>query len=116
MLTEIPIAEYLEEIRQHVCSHCVERLPGGPPCAPLGKECGIETHLPELIEAVHEQCSCSIAPYLENNRQKICGECALHHGPICPCPMDYLAVLVVQAIEAVDERRWIREDRVQLLD
>jgi hypothetical protein len=26
------------------------------------------------------------------------------HSSICPCPMDYLAVLLVQAVENVDAR------------
>jgi hypothetical protein len=105
MVAEPELAEYLDEIRREVCSRCVERPPGGPPCAPLGKECGIETHLRELIDAVHEVKSDSIVPYLSNDRTKICEHCALHHSSVCPCPMDYLAVLLVQAIEAVDQRR-----------
>jgi hypothetical protein len=105
MVAEPELAEYLDEIRREVCSCCIERPPGGPPCAPLGKECGIETHLPELIDAVHEMRSDSIVPYLLNNRNKICEHCALLHSSGCPCPMDYLAVLLVQAVEAVDRRR-----------
>ena len=42
MITETELDEYQDEIRNVVCSRCVERPPGGPPCAPLGKECGIE--------------------------------------------------------------------------
>ena len=45
-----------------------------------------------------------IEPYLENNRHKICETCALDHSSCCPCPMDYLAVLLVQAVETVDRR------------
>jgi hypothetical protein len=97
--------EYLDEIRKQVCAFCIERPPGGPPCAPLGKQCGIELHLPQLIDAIHEVHSPSIAPYLDHNREKICQKCAFLHSSICPCPMDYLAVLLVQAVEAVDERR-----------
>jgi hypothetical protein len=104
MIAEPELTEYLEEIRQHVCSRCVERPPGGPPCEPLGKQCGIELHLPELIEAIHEVRSDLIAPYLDNNRHKICEHCALRRGSDCPCAMDYLAVLLVEAVEAVDER------------
>src|SRR5262249_55499728 len=39
------------------------------------------------------------------NRTEICEKCAFLHSSFCPCPMDYLAVLVVQAVETVDERR-----------
>jgi hypothetical protein len=105
MVAEPELGEYLDEIRRAVCSRCVERPPGGPPCAPLGKECGVELHLSEVIDAVHEVRSDSIVPYLLNNRHKICEHCALLHTSVCPCPMDYLAVLLVKAIEAVDRRR-----------
>jgi hypothetical protein len=104
MVTETKLNEYLDEIRKEVCSRCVERPPGGPPCAPLGKQCGVEMHLPQIIDAIHEVRSDWIAPYLENNRHRICETCALHHSSICPCPMDYLAVLLVQAVETVDQR------------
>jgi len=105
MVTETQLSEYLDEIREQVCSRCVERPPGGPPCAPVGKQCGVELHLPQIVDAIHEIRSDWIKPYLENNRQRICETCALHHSDICPCPMDYLAVLLVQAVETVDKRR-----------
>ena len=105
MVTETELTEYLDEIRQQVCSRCVERRPGGPPCAPLGKQCGIEMHLPQIVDAIHEVRSDSIVPYLENNRNRICETCAFHHSSICPCPMDYMAVLLVQAVATVDKRR-----------
>ena len=46
------LEEYLNEIRQQVCTHCIDRPPGGPPCAPLGKVCGIELNLERLVDAV----------------------------------------------------------------
>ena len=104
MLAEADISEYLAEIREQVCSHCVERPEGGPPCTPLGKVCGIELHLPQLIESIHQAHSPLIDPYLGHNRQNICERCAFLHGSSCPCPMDYLAVLLVQAVETVDQR------------
>jgi hypothetical protein len=110
MGTTVELTEYLEEIRKEVCSKCIERPPGGPPCAPLGKVCGIELHLPELIDAIHDVRSDGIAAYLDHNREKVCAGCAFHHTSICPCPMDYLAVPLVEAVEAVDRRReWRRE-------
>jgi hypothetical protein len=109
VVTEAPLAEYLAEICENVCSRCVERPVGGPPCLPLGKECGVELHLPELIRSIHEVKSPRIAPYLEHDRQEICTNCALLHGSTCPCPMDLLSVLLVQAVETVDQRRAERE-------
>jgi hypothetical protein len=46
MLAEVEMQEYLAEIRQEVCSRCVERLPASPPCGPLREPCGVELHLP----------------------------------------------------------------------
>jgi hypothetical protein len=106
MIAEAELAEYLDEIRNQVCSRCVERPPGGPPCLPLGKQCGIELHLPQLIEAIHQIKSGSIGPYLENNQNRVCEHCGhLNDNTFCPCPLKYLAVLIVQAVETVDLRR-----------
>jgi hypothetical protein len=69
----------------------------------------VELHLEKLIEAVHEVQSDLIAPYLDNNRKKICEGCPFLHSDFCPCPMDTLAMLVVSAVEAVDQRRHRRE-------
>jgi hypothetical protein len=112
MLTDAELAEYMEEIRKQVCCHCVERPPGGPPCAPLGKQCGIELHLPQLIDSIHRVNSPWIEQYLDCNRKMICQQCSLLHSSVCPCPMDYLAVLLVQAVETVDQRRAAEEQPV----
>ncbi len=104
MMTELELADYRNEIRAQVCRRCIERPPGGPPCAPLGKNCGVEMHLDKLIESIHEVSSPFLEPYQEHDRREICEKCIFLHSSICPCPMDYLAALVVQAVEAVDER------------
>jgi hemerythrin-like domain-containing protein len=111
MYTDTELTEYLDEIRTQVCSRCVERPPGGPPCAPLGKDCGIELHLPRLIESIREVHSVWIEPYLEHNREGICAKCAFLNSSICPCPMDYLSGLLVEAVETVDERKRSRQAR-----
>lgn len=108
-LAEVDREEYLHEIRREVCSRCVDRPPGGPPCAPLGKVCGIEQHLGKLVDSIHDVHSPLGEPYLEHNRRGICQSCTHLHSSICPCPMDYLYVLLVEAVEAVDERRSRRE-------
>ena len=115
MIAEKELADYLTEIRETVCSRCIERPPGGPPCAPLGKDCGIELHLPMLIESIRAVHSPMLAPYLEHNRHEICEQCALFHSSICPCPMDYLSSLVVEAVENVDQRREDREREFDFL-
>jgi hypothetical protein len=108
MISELDLAEYLDEIRKEVCSRCVEKPMNGPPCAPLGKNCGVELHLPALIQAIQHVHSPFIEPYLDHDRQEICAGCAFLGSDICPCPMDSLAVLIVQAVETVDQRRRAR--------
>jgi hypothetical protein len=61
-------------------------------------------HLPQLIDSIHAVKSHRMDAYLARNRMDICARCAFLHSSICPCPMDYLAVLVVEAVEAVDQR------------
>jgi hypothetical protein len=104
MAATATLEEYLVEIREQVCSRCIEKPPGGPPCGPLGKDCGVELHLPQLIDAIHQVQSPLLEPYLQHNRSEICEKCAFLHSSICPCPMDYLAALIVQAVETVDRR------------
>jgi hypothetical protein len=116
MNAEADLQDYLEEIRQDVCDRCVERPEGGPPCAPLGKLCGVELHLPQLVAAVREVHSGWMAPYLDNNRKKVCDRCPYLRHDCCPCPMDSLALLIVQAIEAVDERRQRRQSGLGLIE
>jgi hypothetical protein len=73
-----------------------------------------------MIESIRQVRSRMIAPYLEHNRNNICSECALLHSSSCPCPMDYLSVLIVEAVETVDQRRrryelcktWRKDEKV----
>lgn len=115
MLAAQDLEEYLEEIREQVCSRCPERPAGGPPCAPLGKDCGVEMHLSQLIDSIHAVRSDRIDPYLAHNRLEICMHCAFLHSSICPCPMDYLTILLVEAVESVDQRHVQREKGRQLV-
>jgi hypothetical protein len=105
MLAEAGLDEYLAEIREQVCSRCIEKPRGGPPCSAAGKQCGVELHLAKLIDSVHDVESPFLAPYLEHDRKEVCANCALLHSSVCPCPMDYLAELIVEAVERVDLSR-----------
>jgi hypothetical protein len=106
MPAEDDYQEYLDEIRLKVCSRCVERPAGGPPCGPLGKPCGVEMHLPQLIGAVHRIRSDWLGPYVDCNQEAICPKCPYHGDSYhCPCPMETLIALIAPAVEAVDERR-----------
>ena len=104
MYTQAELEEYLAEIRQQVCSRCIDRPPGGPPCGPLGKNCGIELHLPEIVEVAHAARSRVMDPYIERFHSEVCPMCAVRPTRHCPCPLDPLLLLAIEAIETVDER------------
>lgn len=98
------LQDYMAEIREQVCSHCIERPPGGPPCQPLGKRCGVEVNLRELVQAVHQEHSNWMEPYIKRFHEDVCAHCLNRPTSQCPCALDYLLLLAVEAIEAVDER------------
>jgi|SRR5262245_31152548 len=104
MVAQAPLAEYLREIRQQVCALCIERRPGGPPCVALGKWCGVEAHLSELVSAIRRVHSPLMGPYEASTECLVCQGCAAHFSSDCPCPMGYLLPLVVEVVEAVDQR------------
>lgn len=99
------LKEYMAEIREQVCSRCIERPAGGPPCVPLGKRCGIELNLPQIIDAVHSVHSRSMDQYMDRLHNDVCAHCPALDSEYCPCPLKYLLLLAVEAIEDVDERR-----------
>jgi hypothetical protein len=96
---------YMDEIREHVCSRCIERPPGGPPCQPLGKRCGVEINLRQLVDSVHQEHSRWMLPYIEHFHEGVCAHCENRTTDQCPCALEYLLELAVEAIETVDERK-----------
>lgn len=111
MYTETQLAEYMAEIRAQVCSRCIERPAGAPPCLPQGKCCGIELHLPQIVDVAHRARGQSMEPYIDAFHGDVCTFCANKTSSQCPCPLDYLLLLAVQAIDAVDERAKANEIR-----
>jgi hypothetical protein len=111
MITEMEREEYLAEIRRQVCSHCTEKPEGAPPCAPLGKPCGVELYLPELVEAIHEVQGDQMEHYQRRKQSHICARCAYLHSYYCPCPLDTWFPPIIEAVKTVD-RRHDRQARV----
>lgn len=105
MYTQSQLDEYMAEIREQVCSRCIERPPGAPPCGPQGKRCGIELHLAEIVELTHRTRNQAMDPYIERFHNEVCSHCANRVTNQCPCPLDPLLQLAVEAIETVDGRR-----------
>jgi hypothetical protein len=105
METKDEFDEYRTQLREDVCSRCIERLPNAPPCGPLGKGCGIERHLESLVEIGRNTDSRIMDPYIEQLHDQICSTCDLRDKPACPCPLVYLLQLAVEAVEKVERRR-----------
>ena len=83
----------------------VSMVAGGPPCQPLGKRCGVELNLRQLVDAVHKEHSNSMEPYINRFHEDVCVHCENRTTDQCPCALEYLLELAVEAIETVDERR-----------
>jgi hypothetical protein len=109
MTTQNDLDEHRDALRLEVCSRCIERRAGAPPCAPLGKGCGIERHLPALVELCRTTDSALIDPYIEKLHDTICSDCEYKDKPACPCPLDYLLQLAVETVEKVKRRRNARQ-------
>jgi hypothetical protein len=57
------------------------------------------------VDAVHTVRSNSLDPYIGVFHDHVCEHCANRTTSQCPCPLEYLLLLAVEAIETVDERR-----------
>jgi len=104
MSSAIELPEYMLQVRKDVCSRCIDRPPGGPPCAPLGKKCGIELQLPRIVELTHAIQSRSMEPYIDRFHDEVCSQCPVRPTNYCPCTLDPLLILAIEAIETVDQR------------
>jgi hypothetical protein len=105
MDTQQELDEYRAQLREDVCSHCIERHPNAPPCGPLGKGCGIERHLESLVGICRSTHSGLMDPYIDQLHDAICPTCEFKDRPTCPCPLNYLLQLAVEAVEKVERRR-----------
>ena len=104
MVASPELSEYQEALREEVCRRCIERRPGAPPCGPFGKSCGIENHVQELVDICRQTNSRCIDPYIQKLHETVCETCESKDSPSCPCPLDYLMLLAVEAVENVQSR------------
>ena len=96
---------YMAAIREQVCSRCVERPDGGPPCFPLGKRCGIEMNLGQLVEAVRGVDSPVMDPYIGAFHDVVCEHCPNRSTSQCPCALDALLLLAVTVVAGVQAHK-----------
>jgi hypothetical protein len=97
MDSDLTLAEHVKELRQRVCHRSIEKPfcgpydPPGKPCVPRGGRCGIELDLPQFIEVV------------ESFYGQVCPQCSARNSKQCPCPLNGLLSLAVEAIGTIDE-------------
>jgi len=61
--------------------------------------------LEEIVQVAHAARSRAIDPYIERFHSDVCSHCSNRESSQCPCPLDPLLLLAIEAIEEVDERR-----------
>ena len=99
------LQEYLAEIREHVCSRCIEQASRRPTLRTAGKNCGIELNLERLVDRVHASAQQIHGSIHRDIARRSLPYCTNEPTNQCPCPLKYLLLLAVEAIENVDQRR-----------
>jgi hypothetical protein len=101
---------YMEAIRRHVCSVCLDSKDDGS-CSLTGRVCAIEAHLPGVVAAVLATRSRRMEDYYDAIQAQVCpccrhqdqaGRCGLRNAG--DCALETYLPLVVDAIEAVEQR------------
>lgn len=103
--------DYREAIRRRVCSVCLDSQDDGS-CSLTGRVCALESHLPELVEALAAVQGPRIEDYEAAVRAAVCSRCESRDGRgVCrlretaACALDAYLPLVLDAIEEVHSRR-----------
>lgn len=101
--------EYYESIRRAVCAHCIDALPSGRCTLMRYRDCPVQKFLPQVVAITHCLRSDFAEDYRKMVREKVCSNCPHAHNGDCPlraradCPLDRYLVLVIDAIDHVDE-------------
>lgn len=104
--------EYYEAIRRAVCIHCIDALPSPPGagCTLVRRrDCPVHRFLPQLVSITHSLRSDFAEDYRAMVRAQVCAICPHSQDSDCPlraradCPLDRYLVLVIDAIDHVDE-------------
>jgi hypothetical protein len=99
---------YMEAIRSHVCRVCLDSRDDGR-CSLSGSACAIESHLPEVVEAVLATRSLRMDEYYDAIQARVCSGCAHQNAAgTCnerdarECALQTYLPFVVDAVEAVE--------------
>jgi hypothetical protein len=101
---------YMEAIRRHVCSVCLDSRDDGS-CSLTGRVCAIEARLPALVEAILTTRSHRMDDYYDAVQAQVCPGCPHQdRAGLCmlrntgDCALETYLPLVVDAIETVEAR------------
>lgn len=99
---------YWDAIRRKVCSVCLDQADDGSCGLTKGRICGIEAHLPRVVEAILSIESDRMDEYVDAIRAQVCARCENQDATgYCryrekgECALDTYLYLVVEAIEDV---------------
>lgn len=101
--------EYLDEIRERICSKCVDGDGKGNCLISKNAECAVVRFFPQILEVVHSTYATSMEPYEAALRNKVCGAC-VHQSSDGTCSMrdgvdcslDRYFPMIVQMIEELE--------------
>jgi hypothetical protein len=104
--------DYWEAVQRKVCQKCIDGDGHGNCRLGTVDECALKVYLPQIVEVVLAARSPDIEPYVQELRQKVCGECR-HQGSdgncllrnAVDCALDRYFPLVVDAIEELHSKR-----------
>lgn len=101
---------YMDAIRRRVCSVCLDQRDDGTCGLTRGRDCGIEVHLPKVVEAILSIESDRMDEYADAISAQVCSRCPNQElQGYCPfrdrgeCALSTYLSLVVDAVEEARE-------------
>jgi hypothetical protein len=100
-------------LRGAVCSVCLDRKDDGRCGLSGGRTCGLEAHLPRILEVLETVQTSPMEGYVEAIRQNVCVSCEHDLRGVCrlrsdgECALDAYLPLVVEAVK--EAQRTLKE-------
>jgi hypothetical protein len=99
--------QYLEAIKEKVCTHCIDADREGNCRISSGKECTVETNYDRIVKSILATKSNRYEDYVAGLRENVCENCSYGNTASCDdrneveCPLDRYYPMIVDAIEEV---------------
>ncbi|MBS4029763.1 MAG: hypothetical protein KGZ58_14155 [Ignavibacteriales bacterium] len=103
--------DYLETIRTHICSKCINRTSSGVCTPDIERDCALIQFLPEIVRIVNSTQSESYDDYVSALRDIVCAQCKESPQGVCSlrddveCAVDRYYPLVIEAIQLLRAAR-----------